>query len=193
MMLGSLQLYIGPMGSGKTTAMRVSAKHEADAGSAVLFIGPSLDTRDELAYSTHSDLLSKESVGVSYLKVNKLSMANIDFYRWIFIDEGHMFNDLSETVYMWFAKGKHIVVSSLNGDIDLRLIGDIHKLLPIITEPPRLFTNRCRKCIAEGVDSKLAVAHFTILKGLDTRLGQYKVGGMDEYDAVCYHHRTYDV
>lgn len=187
---GSLQLYMGPMGSGKTTAMRVSAKHEADAGSNVLFIGPLMDTRDELAYSTHSDLLSNQSVGVCYKKVSKLSIVDVESYRWIFIDEGHMFSDLCDAVYKWFNEGKHIVVSSLNGDIDLKLIGEVHKLLPIITDSPRLFTNRCRKCIAEGVDSRAAVAHFTILKGKDTRLGQYKVGGMDDYDAVCFYHRN---
>lgn len=184
----SLSTILGPMTSGKTTEIILRGKKTSDAGFKVLYINTAKDNRSESMFSTHNTQLKEECVGITMIKVNKLSEVNIKPFDLILIDEAHFFIDLVPQVKKWLDKErKDIIVAALSGDIKRELIGTTHQLIPLINGDIINMKSLCKKCVEEH--GTRVDAPYTIMKSnIDDRLGQYKVGGLEIYEAVCLSH-----
>ena len=194
--MGLDALIIGPPGSQKTTTLIAKLKKEADPRphQRVLCIGSTLDVRRESVLSTHNDSLnvSDETSHITFIKTRRLMdlRDEVDKYAVIGIDEGHFFEDLVEFVF-WTAiqLDLTVMVAALSGDINMELIGHTHRLIPYVESGGILNLGaRCEKCLANGVPARYANASFVMMQGLDDRVGQIKVGGLETYIPVCRGH-----
>lgn len=184
----SLSAILGPMTSGKTTELIIRGKKASDVDLKVVYINTSKDNRTETMFSTHNSQLKEECVGVTMVKVNKLSEVDVKSFDLVLIDEAHFFVDLVPQVKKWLDnERKDIIVAALSGDIKRELIGTTHQLLPLITKEVIILKSLCKKCVQE--EGKRVDAPYTVLRSvIDDRLGQYKVGGLETYEAVCLNH-----
>lgn len=184
----SLTNIFGPMMSGKTTELIMRGKKASDAGLKVLYINTSKDNRTETMFSTHNTQIKEECVGITMVKVNKLSEVSVKEFDLILIDEAHFFVDLVPQVKKWLDnERKDIIVAALSGDIKRELIGTTHQLLPLITKESIILKSICKKCVSETC-TRVDAPYTILISVIDDRLGQYKVGGLETYEAVCLSH-----
>ena len=188
--VGKLTIFMGPMGSGKTEKLVNLANKEASYGSKVLIVGSNSDTRSDSVLSTNGAYIDTELRKCDKVKVNTLSQVDVKDNDWIFIDEAHMYPDLVSYVVKWLqTDNKNIVVAGIDGDINKKPIGEILYLIPYATSGcVYKLDGRCSKCVQDGLDQQYCASSYTILKTIDTRVGQFKIGGLDMYESVCLKH-----
>jgi len=178
MSVGTIQIVLGCMFSGKTTEVIKEYQKWMSIHKNALCINYSMDTR----YGNDDNLYSHNLAKISCQKVMKLSevdetlIKNADI---ILINEGQFFSDLIEYCKKWCETfGKNIIVSGLDGDFKRRSFGQILDLIPYSDSVTKLsaFCNLCN----DGTE-----AHFTL------RLSEEKdqiVIGSSNYMAVCRRH-----
>ena len=182
---GSLELYIGPMFSGKSTAIIFKLARMADIGFDTLYINHADDNREteaqDNAVSTHNSQYSKLSKKINSMKVSELSNINVRDYEYIAIDEGQFFPDLYKCVITWVtAYGKNVLVASLDGDAFRRKFGQVLDLVPQADKVKKL-TAICNVCLTNEKKARPAPFTARFSKGTDAKV----VGGTDKYKAVC--------
>ncbi|PSS14332.1 Thymidine kinase [Actinidia chinensis var. chinensis] len=177
---GEIHVIVGPMFSGKTTALLRRIKSEGNSGRNVAMIKSSKDTRYAIdSVVTHdgakfpcwalSNLLSfKQKFGAE--AYDKLDM--------IGIDEAQFFDDL----YDFCCKaadcdGKTLIVAGLDGDYLRRSFGSVLDIIPLADSITKL-TARCELCSKR--------AFFTLRKTDETKTEL--IGGADVYMPVCRQH-----
>ena len=151
---GELHLIIGPMWSGKTTALLQKLFNESVIGVKCIYINHLKDTRSNECFSTHNPLykekLSKES-GVTLTSASRIKEVNVEEYQVIGIDESQFFDNLVEDVLDLVDKKKKIVyISGLNGDKDRNKIGDITELIPHM-DSCTFLKGYCKLCAKSGI------------------------------------------
>jgi thymidine kinase len=176
-----LELILGPMGSGKSTELSRRLQRKK-LYKAVFAISTISDTRyGDQGIITHDGLVTP------CVRVRNLDdiLHNEQYQKAevVGIDEANFFPDLPE-----FIRGqlemtsKTFIVSGLDGDRNKKPFGRILELIPDADRKDFL-TALCKRC-ADGTE-----APFTIeLVAFD---GQFKVGGTDDYEAVCRNHYNY--
>jgi thymidine kinase len=185
----TLSITLGAMGSGKTTSLIQTANKFADFGYNVLIIGPVSDTRSNNVISSHNSNINLTNSKIKYVSTNKLSNVSLGSARHVFIDEGHFLIDLHETCVDWFInKGVNLWIYGLDGDCEQKAIGSILSLIPYVNGDLVKLKSVCRRCIDLERSFKDSLADYTVIKGDDDRIGQYKVGGFETYEAVCLEH-----
>lgn len=170
-----MELFIGPMYSGKTELLIKTAKKIAKKEKC-LIIKYYMDDRygdvNKLISKSGDSLHSTDNIRI----VNAKTLSDIsDFIEnVIFIDEGQFYPDLYEFCMKWINLDRRIFISSLNGDYKRENFGQTSALLSQCDKITHLLS-KCSYCGAP--------APFTckIIKNE----AQVEVGGEDKYKASC--------
>lgn len=190
---GTLTLILGPMYSGKTTALNRRATETADVGHQVCKIVHTFDDRNDVSSnsvsgSTHNSTFTSLTKKVTVIRASHLKDVDVSNYQFIYIDEGQFFDDLLETVKTWLLTQKHITVAGLDGDCFMKPFGQIIYLVPLADKVKKK-TAFCSQCLKESgmVTDPRCRAPFT--KRTTKSTDQIVIGGSDVYQASCrYHH-----
>lgn len=185
---GKIIIIIGPMMSGKTTELIRLIDRNKHAKRTVLVIKPLKDIRYSIdQVQTHikstgfRDSIDAVSTDDIYNitethKDGTITVYNPLDYDVIAIDEGNFFNanivDFAEDMAN---KGKIVLVSGLNGDINQKHLGYLHLLYPKADKIEHL-EGVCVDC---GKD-----APFTY-SDISRKEGEIIVGGSDIYHCIC--------
>jgi thymidine kinase len=178
-----LHIIIGPMFSGKTTAIIRIARRYRILNKKVLFINHVLDNR----YSKSDFVTSHNGLKELALSVNSIftTMDDIMASDIIIIEEAQFFDDL----LCFFHKNKdllstkHFVVSGLSGDYSMNPIGDILSLIPMADTIEKL-DGLCIEC-GDGT-----LGCFTKLNKKQDLESNIIVGSDELYACVCRKHHT---
>lgn len=183
--IGKLEnIYLGPMFSGKTSSLIRYLTINADIGFKILYVNSVLDTRGN-GYSTHNSSGKDISPKIKTITVKSLSEVDVEDYDVIGVDEFQFYKDQSPSgvVRSWVLKrGKRVAVSSLDGDFNINIFGDVYNLIPLC-ESGGLFKLKegiCAECLKE---KKIVSGGFT--KKISSVEDVIDVGGKDKYMIVC--------
>ena len=177
--MGKIELFLGPMFSGKTTSMINRIKELESQGKKIKIFKPVADARyGKNVICTHDKL------SLTACKIKDMEEAEVKEADVVAIDEFFFFKDnLIECCVKWKNEGKHVLIAGL--DLD-------HKGLPIkfvdsqkssdelikIADEVNLLKSKCAVC------GKEATMTERIAKSDSERL----VGGAESYRPVCKKH-----
>jgi len=176
----SLELILGPMFAGKSSAILQIVNRHKSIGHRVMIISHSIDAR----YSKNNFIVNHDGSKIPCYKTNNLEkyILTEEFAECqiIIIEEGQFFKDL----YNFVSKAvdtykKNVIVVGLDGDADRKPFGQILELIPICDTVEKL-TALCATC-ADGTP-----ALFTYCK--KEKNEQVCVGGSDMYMPLCRKH-----
>lgn len=177
---GKIILIIGPMMSGKTTELIRLVNRYKYANKSVLTIKPRKDKR----YSTKEEILTHADHSGIRSSIDAVTIDNLynipnhspESYDVIAIDEGNFFNhDIVSFAQTMANKGKIVIISGLNGDIDQRHFGHLHLLYPMAEEIIHLKS----VCIDCGNDASFTFSTYK------RKEGEIVVGGSEIYVSLC--------
>jgi thymidine kinase len=174
---GALTLLLGPMFSGKSTALIRALERHTLAGRRACLFKYARDTR----YSSNvSELKTHNGSAKDALPVEDLTFtsayleslfANVDV---IGIDEGQFYEHLTEFVVAALAAGKHVLVAALDGFYDRAPVTHVLELVALANSATKLHAV-CSTCGADApFTRRLVAAREHVL-----------VGGAAEYAAAC--------
>lgn len=196
---GYLEIYFGPMTSGKTLKIVLAGTQASQLGYKVLYINHSSDVRltvggDAKSFSSHCESMKSMTDKIDVTSASKLEDVNVDEYDVVCVDEGQFYPDIYPVVKKWVnEKGKHVLIAALDGTSERKLFGDVYRLLPECDSFVKV-TAECKLCNDENLanpERKRPIvsqpAPFT-LRLVDSK-EEVLIGGTDIYSAVCrYHH-----
>ena len=176
--VGSLELIIGPMFSGKTTELIRRIKRHSAIGKCALIINSTKDSRCGEEIKTHDDqrvcALKAENLGSSAIK-NMIERVDV-----VALDEAQFFTDLTPFVkWCIHSLKKHVIVAGLDADFRQEKFGEILDLIPDAEQIDKL-NSLCIRC-GDGTP-----AHFSIRTSGGNK--QTEVGDKDSYESVCRKH-----
>jgi thymidine kinase len=177
---GFLEIFVGPMFSGKTSKLLEIYKQCIYCNIPVAVINYALDTRyHDTMLSTHdkhmipciqtTTLVSVWESGADE-NTNQLHLADV-----VLINEGQFFEDLYPVVASMLKAGKKIYVSGLDGDFQRKKFGQILDLIPLCDKVTKL-TSLCSLC------KNGEPAIFSMRLTSET---QQTLIGSDNYAPVC--------
>jgi thymidine kinase len=182
----SLELIIGPMFAGKSSALQSIVRRRTAIGWKVLVIKPTIDKR----YGGVSEVVNHDLQRCPAVAVEKLTCLFYDAgYKeslLVIVEEGQFFDDLIEfTLVAVEQHGKHVVVVGLDGDAHRKPFGQILDLIPLADEVQRIYA-LCKLC-GDGTPGRFTCAMDAAVAAA-TRKGQPLVGGDQEYMPLCRKH-----
>jgi thymidine kinase len=181
----SLEIIIGPMFAGKSSAILQRVKREQSIGTKVLIVTSVIDTRyvaNVNLVKTHDSQVA-EAVGIRNIDEIFL-IKGFEEASLVIIEEAQFFTKLYDTVRnIVDVCGKNVVVVGLDGDSDRKPFGEILQLIPLCDTVTKLKA-LCKRCAFGSGVRKDAIfsACFT------GKEDQVSVGGDDKYEAVCRDH-----
>lgn len=179
---GYLHLIIGPMFSGKTTALINEINNLKILKKNIIVINSKNDTRVENDYIQTHDNIKYKAVKLEDLKTtDTIYKSIIEEYDIVCIDEAQFFNNLVPYVENLLLNGKYVIVSGLNGDYNQKKFGNIIDLLPLCNKIVKL-SALCQVC-NDG-----SPADFTKRKLDACCKDQILIGDNNLYTAVCRNH-----
>lgn len=177
-MVGSLEIIIGPMFSGKTTELLRRVGRYQSIGKKSLVINSQRDTRCGDEIKTH-DAQSHRAVKVQDLS-DPIIRDNISRFQVVAIDEAQFFGDLVPFVkWCLYSKHLHVIVSGLDGDFQQNMFGEILHLVPHAETCIKL-NALCVQC-NDGTPAQFSARTVSLMD-------QELVGGSESYQAVCRKH-----
>jgi thymidine kinase len=139
---GYLEIFIGPMFSGKTSKLIDLYKQYLFCNIPLAVINHSSDTRyDDTMLSTH-DKIMIPCIQTETLTRIKNDITSVDV---ILINEGQFFDDLYDFVVDMLKFNKKIYVSGLDGDFKREKFGKILDLIPLCDKVTKM-TSLCSLC-----------------------------------------------
>ena len=172
---GYLELFIGPMFSGKTSKLLEIYKQSCFCDHKVLVINYAQDKRYHEEYLSTHDKIMIPCVSDLFLE-NIFKSKNMDDYDTVLINEGQFFPDLCTIVKKLVDDKKKIVyVCGLDGDYKREKFGSILDLIPICDNVTKL-TSLCFHC-KNG--TKAVFTHRI------TNESEQKVIGSNNYIPLC--------
>jgi len=189
---GYAKVFIGPMFSGKSSALAREATTHADVGHKVIYINHVDDQRNihgDDFFSTHHSSSSKLSDKISCTKVKSLLTVDVSNYDVVAIDECQFYDDLLEAVTLWVKEQKKIVLcAGLNGDAFQKPFGQMLNLIPFADEVIH-YQAKCHQCLKNQdghVRASYVNAPFTarLVGGSEQKL----IGAGDTYVPLCRFH-----
>ena len=170
-----LEIILGCMFAGKSSELIRRANRLKSIDRKVLLINHEFDTRTSENVKTHDDVrLEALKVGSLMPIINDPCVKEADA---ICIDEGQFFNDLYEFVAAHQRVNKTIIVSSLNGDRNMKPFGQALSLIPMCDDLVMLHA------IEKLPDGRIVPAPFSML--VDKCDGDgIIIGAKDKYKAV---------
>ena len=186
----SLELIIGPMFAGKSSAVHSIVRRRSAISHKVFVIKHTLDRRYIKESNDNNVLVNHDfqmcpAFAVDHLmpllKTNEFSASHL-----IIIEEGQFFPDLLEFVVEAVEKqGKDVVVVGLDGDVHRRPFGKILELIPYADDVNRLFAF-CRVC-ADSTPARFTCAISEKISNLSLN-GVPHISGEDSYIPMCRKH-----
>jgi thymidine kinase len=158
-MSGYLELFIGPMFSGKTSKLLEIYKQNIFCKIPIIVINHSSDTRYHKTHlSTHDKIMIPCIQTTNLLDIwnyDKLeepideNLMNIHFQfreaTVVLINEGQFFPDLIECIKELLKEKKKIFICGLDGDFERKKFGDILDLIPLCDKVTKM-TSLCGIC-----------------------------------------------
>ena len=181
---GYLEIYMGPMFSGKSTKAFFKLTSMADQRFNCLYVNSLKDQRETERYddclTTHNSSYSSPSPKITCLKVAHLADVDVDNFDYIAVDELQFFEDAEQYILDWVNMGKYVIVASLDGDCYRRKFGCVLNLIPHANEVTKLnaYCDICR-----DNNKILNRAPFTARMTSETTVEL--IGGKDLYKAMC--------
>ncbi len=178
LMCGKLELFIGPMFSGKSTELIRQIRLLQKIDKKVLVLKPIIDLRYAQDKITSHNYESVECKVMN--KLDEINDEEINKYDTVIIDEGQFFPDLVSVISRWVNNySVNIIVGGLDGDFQRRPIGQILELIPMADKCIKL-NSLCNIC-KDGTEAPFS---FRLVKSNDKVL----VGGSESYIPVCRKH-----
>ena len=178
--IGSLEIILGPMFSGKTTELMRRIKRHQAIGKNILTINSIKDTRCNSEIKSHDNSFIN-AIKLEYLSNISTREINLDDYQVVAIDEAQFFPDLLDFVTNVLINNHSldVIVTGLNGDFRQQLFGDTLFLIPH-AEKVDLLQGLCTICRdgTPGCYSSRLIYNET----------QTLVGDKDSYICVCRTH-----
>lgn len=176
---GYLKMYIGPMFSGKSTALTKEYNHWTSKGYNVLGINYKLDNR----YDESDSIATHDNVTIPALKVDTLEDIDVSNYDVILVDESQFFPDLSPIIEWVDSQQKYVAVSGLSGDYRRKRFGNNIDLIHHCDEVKVMKG----ECSIENCNKKSIFTAKTVIEEQILLNGQSKVdiGGGDKYIPLC--------
>jgi thymidine kinase len=186
---GYLELFIGPMFSGKTSKLLEIYKQSMFCNIPIIVINHSADVRyHDTHLSTHDKTMipcvqTTELITIwDYGSIDepieeKIYDAHIQFResKVVLINEGQFFPDLVPCVEELLKEGKHVYVCGLDGDFERKKFGTILDLIPLCDKVTKM-TSLCSRCR----DGTLGIFSLRITE----EKTQFLIGS-DNYIPVC--------
>ena len=177
----SLELIIGPMFAGKSSAILQRVRRAQVISQKVFIVTCSIDTRYDgsgCSIKTH-DKDGMKATGVKELR-EILTLAEFHLSDLVMIEEAQFFPDLYEIVLRLVEiNQKRVIVVGLDGDSERKPFGQILDLVPIADTVTKL-TALCKRC-NDGTVGLFSGS----LKDKDK---QVCVGGTETYEPMCRRH-----
>jgi thymidine kinase len=183
--MGSIELIIGPMFSGKTSELHSRIMRCSYARQPSIIIKYANDDRytGDDVLSTHSNIRqgsmaeTKSNAAirvVSAMKLSEVDVAGIP-EKVIGVDEGQFYPDLIEMCEKWANMGKRVIISALDGDFKRAPFGQVCALVPKCdaVEKKKGICMICR-----NIDSSFS-------KKISTDQTLIDIGHQNKYQAVC--------
>ena len=148
---GYLELFIGPMFSGKTSKLIELYKQYKFCNIPVLVINHSIDNRYTDSTNTNKtnnmvDLSSHDKITIPCLQIEKLLDIEVNFEtNIILINEGQFFADLYQFTVLMLEQNKTIYISGLDGDFKRQKFGEILDLIPLCDKVTKM-QSLCSLC-----------------------------------------------
>lgn len=185
----SLELIIGPMFAGKSSALQSIVRRNKAIGLEVLVLKHAIDTR-YLTMTENKEVISHDKQVCPALACSKLmTMLSLDVCKkaqLIIVEEGQFFEDLVEFALTIVEKeGKDLVVVGLDGDAHRKPFGKILDLIPLADTVQRLYA-LCKYC-GDGTPARFTCP-VSAASSEATAGGQPNVGGEDSYVPLCRKH-----
>ena len=180
--MGSLELYIGPMFSGKSTMLIRKANIFKSIGKKVFAINHSFDTRYEDKKIITHDKLSIDCIMVSSLDdimKNEVYRKSFEESDIVCIEELQFFNSMQFIKDAVEKYNKKVIASGLDGDYKRNPFPTILEIIPYCDKVTKL-QGFCKMCS----DGTLGIFTKRIVDGDSTIL----VGGEESYICVCRKH-----
>jgi thymidine kinase len=175
---GKLELYIGPMFSGKSTELIKKVRLYKIINKKVLILKPNIDTRYDVNRIVSHNGEKEDCYVIDDLE--NMSLETIITYDIIIIDEGQFFKSLKKMCLLWVEKyNKHVIIGGLDGDFQRNPMGEILELIPYADKYQKLCA-LCKYCN----DGTKAIFSKRIMNNQD----QVLIGGADLYVSVCRYH-----
>ena len=184
--VGSIELIIGPMFCSKTSTIIRYANRFNAIGKSVMAINYFGDNRyGTNNICTHDSVILENCIIIKELmKIHSEYKDQYDKADVIIIEEVQFFKDAFDFITDAAQNdGKTVIVAGLSGTYERKPFGDIYKLIPHAEKITHLHA-LCQIC-ADGTP-----APFTRLKQGEIEEGGIKIGGAEEYEAVCRKHYT---
>lgn len=190
----SLELELGPMFAGKSTALISKLTRYADVGLPCLYINHTKDIRltesSDQVVSTHNSTFQKLSHKIKGIKITSLGDISVEEYEVIGIDEGQFFSDNNEgetfvefveIIRDWVLyKNKKVIIASLDSDFKLRPFGGVHYLLGLCGKGG--LTKHVAICLKCDPGNRNDAPYSMRITGGDSIV---ESGGSDKYVPVC--------
>lgn len=193
---GHLSVFLGPMGSGKSTRAVEQVSQFCSLDFKTAYVMNDLDKlRNQPGNTCYSHNPNGATVfsSATSLFCTLLSDVDLEKYDAIIIDEAQFFSDLVDVVKKLVANGKYVQVYGLSGDFAGKKFGQVIDLIPF-ADVFQQMTAKCVKCAisAPGTIRRLNNASFTDMRDkVNTETDNssvVKIGGMEDYDPVCRLH-----
>ena len=182
---GSLSIFLGPMGSGKTTRAIEQVSQFCSLGYKTIYITSKLEAERTTVSQFYSHNITGASLhplcSIFRCRVLPETFEEADVY---IIDEAQFFTTLVVTVKSLLKLGKNIQVYGLSSDFKGEKFGSVIDLIPFSDS----FTQMFAKCVKCAVEKRLTQASFTDRIGDSEEV--IEVGGMGRYTPVCRDHHT---
>jgi len=174
-------IYVGPMFSGKTSAMMLAYDRMRHSGKRCAIFKPHIDDRyDVKAVVTHSGW-NIPATGITNGSDLLSKLAAMDEEPSIVaVDEAFMLDGIADVLIWMFRSGISVIVSTLDLSYSGKTFSEVNAMLPWATE-----IHKCKAaCTVCGED-----ANFTYMKQfVNDDSDQVKVGGAEMYEPRCFTH-----
>jgi thymidine kinase len=146
---GYLELFIGPMFSGKTSKLLEIYKQYTFCNSEIIVVNHSSDNRySDTMLSTHDKTMIPCVNTIKLMDLYKYSSildVNIEKKNIVLINEGQFFQDLYEFVIQCLRENKKLYICGLDGDFRRKKFGQMLDLIPLCDKVTKL-TSLCGIC-----------------------------------------------
>ncbi len=184
----SLELLIGPMFAGKSSAIQSIVKRHQSLGWSVFVVTHSMDKRysDEPMIINHDKQMIPAIASDALMPL--LEMKTYRESRLVVVEEAQFFADLIPFIEAVVDRDrKHAVVVGLDGDAERRPFGKVLDLIPLADRVTKL-TAMCRRC-GDGTAALFTFAHSRKTE-VATTVGEniVCVGADEQYVPLCRKH-----
>lgn len=167
---GFIRLYIGPMFSGKTTALLEDYKRFGIAKKKCLLVKHTIDDRNDKNIITHSNIKYDVGIECEYLITLDSEVHNYDV---ICIDEIQFFPDGDVYCDKWANEGLIVICAGLSGDFNKRPFEVVSKLISKAEE----IIKKSAVCQYSGYDASYSYKTCNRQQIID-------IGASDKYTAT---------